>query len=164
MPFPFSIRGSIPIPVSLSDRAIILACVDQIEQEGARVVWRSDRSTEFTSPLFRRLGSNWRFTVPLSGGSFEITGEPTGARRLSYDLSTRRVALIGTAMFVGLFVVAFIVGRVPFPLPIAAGFWLWIVGANYIISYMRAPSWVRRRLSDAARAQSLDPVVQPFRL
>src|SRR5215475_9255968 len=101
MPFPFSIRGSIPIPHdlgSLPDGAIISACIDQVEDEGARIVSHGPRSTVFVAPLFWSLGSNWRFTLPLSGGSFEITGEPSGGRRLRYDLSMRRTALMGTVM------------------------------------------------------------------
>jgi len=160
MPFPFSIRGSIPIPrdpATLSDRAIIDACADQVEHEGARVVSRSDRSTAFASPLFRGLGSKWRFTVPLSGGSFEITREATGGRRLRYVLSTRRTALMGTAILAVFFALAIAAGPGPFPWWTGVFFWLWIVGVNYVISFARAPSWLRRRLSDAAtQPASLD--------
>ena len=152
MPFPFSIHGSIPIPHdvdSLSNRAIIFACIDQVEHEGARVVSRSPRSTVFVTPLFRRPGSNWRFTVPLSGGSLEITSEPTGDRRLRYDLSTRRMALMGFVLVAGVFagVIALHAGH--FLGWIGAGFFLWIVGVNYFISVVRAPMWLRQRISEA---------------
>ena len=152
MPFPFSIHGSIQIPQdvgSLPDRAIIFACIDQVEHEGARVVSRSPRSTVFISPLFRRLGSNWRFTVPLSGGSFEITSEPTGGRRLRYDLSTRRTALMGFVMVVVLVAGVIALNADRFLGWLGAVFCLWIVGVNYFISVVRAPLWLRQRLSEA---------------
>jgi hypothetical protein len=157
MPFPFSIRGSVRIldeAAGLSDDAIIIACVDQIEHEGARVASRSDRSTTFTVP-FLSWGSNWRFTVPLSAGSLEIIREPTGGRRLRYDFSTRRIALIGTVAVIGLFAAVALngVGQFPWWVPVIG--WLWLVGANYFISFVRAPSWVRRRISDAVKVSAV---------
>jgi hypothetical protein len=155
MPFPFSIHGSVPIPddvANVPDDAIILACVDQCEHEGARIVSRGSCSTAFTAPLFRSWGSNWRFTVPFSAGSFEITSDSTGRRRLRYDLSTRRIAVLGTLIVAGLFAAVAVKGLGLLPWWIPLGFWLWIVGVNYTISLVRAPSWMRRRVSDAATA------------
>ena len=163
MPFPFSIRGSIPIPHdsgTVSDRAIISACIEQVEDEGARVVSRSDRSTAFTSPIFRRLGSNWRFTVPLSGGSFEITADTAGGRRLRYDVSTRRTALMGIVLLGAWFAVVIALDAGRFPWWIGAVFWLSIVGVNYFIPFVRAPGWLRQRLSDAATQASLAAAAQ----
>jgi hypothetical protein len=163
MPFPFSIRGSVPISdeaANLSDDAIIIACVDQVEHERARVVSHTDHSTSFTVP-FLSWGSNWRFTVPLSGGSLEIMGEPAGGRRLSYNFSTRRVALIGTLAIIGLFVVVASrgVGQFPWWVPFVG--WLWLVGGNYFISFVRAPRWVRRRISDAVKVSAALAVPRP---
>lgn len=154
MPFPLSIRGSIPIPdtaANVSDDAIIVACVDQIEHEGARVVSRGDHSMAFTVP-FISWGSNWRFTVPLSAGSLEITHESGRNRRLRYDLSTRRTAVLGTLMCVGLFAFGATSrsGQMPWWVPLLA--WLWLVGSNYGISYVRTASWASRRVSDAVKA------------
>lgn len=166
MPFPFSIRGSVAIPAEaahLSDRAIMIACVDQIEHERARVVSQSDRSTTFTVPLLS-LGSNWRFTVPLSAGSLEITSAPGGERRLRYDFSSRRLALIGTIMVFVMFTVVSVnnVGDFPWWLPVVA--WLWLVGMNHFITFVRAPSWVRRRVSDAIKAAAPLPQTVQSRL
>ena len=157
MPFPLSIRGSIAIPseaASLPDQAIIIACIDQAEHEGARIASRTDRSVAFTMP-FISLRSNWRFTAPLSAGLLEIVRDPSGGRRLSYDFSTRRTAVIGTVMITVLFVVVAVndVGQFPWWVPLIG--WLWIVGANYGISFLRAPSWVRRRISDAVKASAV---------
>ena len=154
MPFPLSIRGSVPIPneaANLPDQAIIIACVDQLEHEGARVILRTDRSAAFTTPVIS-WGSNWRFTVPLSGGSLEITGAPAGGRRLSYDFSTRRTALMGTVAITAMFIIVTVndVGQFPWWMLVLG--WLWLVGANYGISFLRAPSWVRRRITDAVKA------------
>ena len=139
---------------NLPDPAIMIACVDQLEHEGAHVISRTDRSTAFTTP-FIRWGSNWRFTVPLSAGVLKITSDPAGGRRLIYDFSTRRTALMGTVVITGLFafVAASRVGQFPWWAPLLG--WLWLVGANYCISLVRAPSWVRRRVSDAVKASTM---------
>ena len=156
MPFPLSIRGSIAIPneaASLSDRAITLACVDQVEHEGAHVVSHTDRSMTFTTSLIS-WGSNWRFTVPLSVGLLEIHSDSGGGRRLRYTFSTRRTALIGTVMILGLFGMVAVndIGQFPWWVPLLG--WLWLVGANYGISFLRAPSWARRRVFDAVEASA----------
>lgn len=159
MPFPISIRGSEPIrdeAANLSDAAIIIACVDQLEHEGARVAAHSDRSTSFTVPLLT-MRSNWRFTAPLSGGAVEVIRDATGGRRLAYDFSTRRLALIGTLMIGALFFVVAVrdVGQFPWWFPFFG--WLWLVGGNYFIAFVRASSWARRRITDAVKAAARAP-------
>jgi len=138
---------------NLSDQAIILACVDQVEHEGAHLLSHTDRSATFATSLIS-WGSNWRFTVPISAGSLAIDKDSAGRRKLSYDLSTRRTALIGTIMVIALFGVAAGKGAGQFPLWVPLVGWLWLVGANYLISFLRAPSWVSRRVSDALRASA----------
>jgi hypothetical protein len=157
MPFPVSIRGSIPIPIeaaNVSDQAIMLACVDQVEHERAYIVSHTDRSATFSTAVIT-WGPNWRFTVPLSAGSLEIETDSAGGRRLNYDFSTRRTTLIGTVMVIGMFVLvaAEDVGQFPWWMPVL--FWLWLVGVNYLIPFFRAPSWVRRRISDAVEASAV---------
>ncbi|MFL5613991.1 MAG: hypothetical protein ACJ796_10060 [Gemmatimonadaceae bacterium] len=159
MPFPISIRGSVTIgdeAANVSDDAIIIACVDQIEHEGARVISHSDQSLVFSVPFFS-WGWNWRFTCPLAGGSLAITTEPTGDRRLSYDFSTRRLALIGTLVIGGFFTVVAVqvVGQSIWWIAPAA--WLWMIGPSYFISFVRASRWVRRRVSVAVKAAGRAP-------
>jgi len=156
MPFPLSIRGSISISgaaANVSDDAIIIACVDQLEHEGARVVSRGDGSLSFVVPFFG-LGYSWRFTAPLSAGSLEIAREAGPGRRLTYDFSTRRLTLMGTAMMGGL--LAFDAfkgfGELPWEVPVVG--WLWLVGANYSLTYARAESWVRGRVTEAVKASA----------
>lgn len=154
MPFPVSIRGSVPIPdhaTEVPDAGIIIACVDQIEHEGAHATDRNERSIAFTSPLFRTWGSSWRFTVPVSAGTFEIVRDSSGRRRITYELSTRRTALVGTILVAGMFGFMALTTRMPFPRWVPLVFWGWIVGVNYVSSFVRAPFWVRRRIADAAK-------------
>jgi len=161
MPFPLSIRGSISIPgaaANVSDDAIIIACVDQIEHEGARVVSRSDRSVSFAAPFFS-LGRNWRFTAPVSAGSLEIARASGPGRCLTYDFSMRRNTLIGTAMIVGMVAYVATSASGEFPWWVAPIGWLWVVGGNYLITYTRAESWARRRVSDAVKASAAVPSV-----
>ena len=163
MPFPISIRGSVPIPdnaARLPDDAIIIACVDQVEHEGARIVSHSGGSTTFTVPFFS-WGSNWRFTRPLSAGALEITSEPAGGRRLRYDFSTRRTALMGAVMIIGLFAIVAFQGVGQIPWWVAPVGWLWLVGVNYFISFVRARSCVRRRIADAVKVSApVNPAVK----
>lgn len=165
MPFPISICGSVSVPGDadhVSGAAIILACVDQIQHEGARVATHSDRATTFTVPLIS-FGSNWRFTVPLSAGLLQITQDSEGHRRLRYDFSTRRTALIGTAMIFGGTIFLIASGQAQVPWWLAPVAWLWLVGANYLISYARAPSWALHRVTDAIKASAPAPPVLPTR-
>jgi hypothetical protein len=64
------------------------------------------------------------------------------------------MALIGTAMVIVLYGVAATqrIGQLPWEIPVV--FWLLLVGVNYLVSFLRAPWWVRRRISDARQASA----------
>lgn len=154
MPFPISIRGSIAIPEdakAASDEGIIAACVDQVAHEGCRIDSQDARSATFSGPFFRLFGWRWQFTAPLSAGSFEVTADAAGQRRVYYNFSRRRTALLGTIIVVALSIPVAAEGLARFLWWVPLFAWVWIVGVKYFISFVRAPFWVRRRVADAAR-------------
>lgn len=163
MPFPISTRGSIPIPfdaAALSDADIIVACVDQIEHERARVVSRTQSTVRFEAPFFRAWTNGWWLTALASAGQFVVDSAADARRVLRYQLSTGRNAVMGTVMTVVLFWVVIpsfeTAPEVPWLFTFMMWFsgWLWIVGGNWATAAIRARFWCRKRVADAKAAST----------
>jgi hypothetical protein len=170
MPFPISIRGAIDLaqpPASPSSRALIIACADRLEREGARVLSRTDIELEFRVPVFLRwVLPTW--LVPfLSSGTFRVDGnEANGGRsRLEYELSLRRsvlAALIAPALVLLLLQfgprIVTPSGTAPSTAPPAAVYYFlpfiffWIITVPYVWAMLRVRSWCRRRVDEALEA------------
>jgi len=161
MPFPISTRGSIPIPfdaAAVSDAGIILACVDQIEHERARVVSRTESTVRFEAPFFRAWTNGWWLTAAASAGRLVVDSAADGRRVLRYQLSTVRNAVVGTVMPVVLFWVLIPSFETAPDFPWQFRFImcfigsLLMVGGNWATAAIRARSWCRKRVADAKAA------------
>lgn len=170
MPFPISIHGAIDLaqqPSRPSSRALIIACADRLEREGARVLSRTDIELEFYVPVFLRwVLPTW--LVPfLSSGTFRVAGNEAdgGKSRLEYEFSLRRsvlAALIAPTLL--LLILQFgprvlpPFGTAPLTAPPAGVYYLlpfiliWIMTVPYVWARLRVKSWCRRRVDEALKA------------
>ena len=146
MPFPLSINGEVDLPIVPADdfrKRVIFACMDELEHERCVITQRTGDGIRFSAPTFRgRFDLRLWFTAPLDGGRIEV--DATGdAPKLRYQLSTRRLTAWGS-------VLTFL-----FLLWAREKWWItlmasaWCVGLPYLIALIRAPRWMRKRITDA---------------
>jgi hypothetical protein len=148
MTFPVSVNGEVPLPsVPVDDfpARVIMACLDELEHEGADIIERTRHSVTYRTPFFR-LGwySSWWITMLAPTGTFEVHPNAPGGGRATYRLSLLRNAIIGSLMTL----VFLLLIQAWFALIWAGG---WLVGAPYLFTVYRARQWTRRRVEDAMR-------------
>jgi hypothetical protein len=160
VPFPISIRGTLPLP--RDPDAIEAACaglVEVLEKQGARVEEHYLPRIRATVPLYRGLRWNWDFVAPLDRLDFEVV-ETADGPGLSYKLSLLRLVAIGSLGLVGMAVAA---GRADFPFGqvwVWPVMWGWVIGGNYLFTLARAKAFLRRATT-SNQIVSTPAVVQP---
>src|SRR5262245_58060481 len=148
MPFHVSVIGEAPLPaVPVDDfpERVIIACLDELEHEGAKITARSAYSVTYRKPFFR-LGfdSGWWLPVLAPTGTFEVHPSAPGGAKVTYRLSLLRHVAIGAVA--PLFFL--LIPEARFAVIPA---WLWLLGAPYLVAFFRARQWTRKRIEEATR-------------
>lgn len=155
MPFPVSVRGTLPAEQSAD---VVLAHVEtMLRKAGARGIVREGSAVRFIGGIFRWQGffNSWNILVPFGSGRIDVR-EGDGERVVAYDLSTQELAVMVTLLL--MFGAAMIFSR-PGPYPSQPSFliflivgWFWLCGANYVIGRWRFRRWLRRGLTQLGNA------------
>lgn len=152
--FPIGISGSIrlsepgnPTPYVMPVRERLVDLLDEISAYD--VVAEGD-TVRFRLAFFGGAG-RYHPLAPVDRGTFQIEIEDT-ALRVRYRLSTLRFLLAITGLLAVFFGFVFFENATHMSrqtLMIGVGFgWLWLFGMNYLISAIRLPFWLRRKLKD----------------
>jgi hypothetical protein len=150
MPFPISLSDCIPF--DSADAANVCRDVARtLEQQRARVVLLEANHIILRVPLVRGFGARWDFVAPLD--RIDLAVETSDGRMsLCYRLSSLRTALLSIAIPP---VLAFLVGaHDQFLVYFLAIGWLWLVGVNCGVTWIRAKPFFERAVINATSTRT----------
>ena len=155
MTFPLTKRGDVIVSSpaerpGLRPEEALSRLEAALEDERPTELERHGRELRFRANMFRFV-SNSNLLVPVDRGSFVVSETPDGLR-VSYELSFRRTLIVvtGVALLLG----SLFAGTAGPPkqqwnqvLPEVLFAWTWLFGANYVLSAIRFPRFIRRVLA-----------------
>ncbi len=149
MAFPFTVSGTVTVPIEPGEREFVDRVARDIaaglETAKAKRVRRETARVTFRGGIFRPI-SSYNPTFAVSSGTVEIAAGENHAK-ISYRLRTSEfmiVASIGVVVVIGI-----PVSDYPDLTPvevagILAGVWLFIIGANDLSIRLRFRKWLKR--------------------
>jgi hypothetical protein len=117
---------------------------DRLDQASASTVDVQGQRVMFTAGMLR-LVTNWNVLVPFDSGVITVDA---AARQVLYEVSCRRLILLGTGM-VCLMTVFILFARVWGAILAMPIMWLWLVGGNIVLGKLRFEGFLGRAIASA---------------
>ena len=151
MPLPFSAAGCVHVAGASSTAVATERLEHALEQLRAKRIDRSGNQIEFTGGIFRAVrGDNLLVAI----GSGELSLKHSG-QGLDVAYRLRFTQMLLTVSGLVLIVLGPPVIGAPNLTALQAGWvlvvaWLWLFGANVVLTLLRFPRWIRRTLAEGS--------------
>lgn len=140
----FTRSGTLYMGADIDVAGLPTHLADRLDQASASTVDVQGQRVMFTAGMFRPV-TNWNVLVPFDSGV--ITVDAT-ARQVLYEVSCRRLVLLGTGMvcLMTVFILLSPARQLILAIPIM---WLWLVGGNLVLGTIRFESFLGRAIASA---------------
>jgi hypothetical protein len=158
MPFPISLSGTIRTSVvhqgDASFEYVLDALKNALHSQGSVKISRDAQSLSFRPGFFR---SRNNVLAVIDRGRLSVL-EDKGQIEVRYVIGFHRALILVTAMVLVGFAPWLLFGKLPFMtgLLYVCMIWLWLFGANYLISLVRFPRFLRTSIRAASSGRNGD--------
>jgi hypothetical protein len=140
----FTRSGTLYMGADIDVAGLPAHLADRLDQASASTVDVQGQRVMFTAGMFRPV-TNWNVLVPFDSGVITVD---TTARQVLYEVSCRRLVLLGTSM-VCLMTVFILFARVWGAILAMPIMWLWLVGGNLVLGKLRFEGFLGRAIASA---------------
>lgn len=146
MAIPFSLSGRVAARDVTDQMRAVSGIVRALEVAAAGDIQRLGNRVSFKGGL-ARVVSSWNILVPIGSGEVNVRASEEGVIA-DYTLHFTQILGVVTTLVAGMVLLVLLMARDwPTALAIGVSAWLWLYGANVLLTSFRFPRWLRRALT-----------------